>query len=194
MVKVQTPQGHGTGWVFENGWILTAEHVVTSLTQVTIHYVDENGDAKFQTGQVTGTDRLRDLAVIRLQIDLPALSIRGVTREDAAEPIMTVGYSSGDVGFPSVRVGVITTMVEVVGVNIRGLETDSDVDPGDSGGPMFDLAGNVVAINQATTLTTSSGQRVQGQQKSLLTSEAAEVWEQLKTGSVNNGQEYWWRR
>lgn len=194
IVKVETPSGVGTGWVFQEGWVLTAEHVVSGLEQATIHYVDSNGSVKILIGQVTGFDRLRDLAVIKVPIGLPAIPIRTITRENIAEQVMTVGYSSGQVGFPSVRVGVITTIVEVRGVEVVGLETDADVDAGDSGGPMLDLDGNVVGINQATMLSNASGQRILGRQKSLLVTEAVEVWEKLKETTINSTQEYWWRR
>ena len=63
--------------------------------------------------------------------------------------------------------------------NLKAIETDASFDPGDSGGPILDLNGNVLGIAQATVLGTGS-QRIQGRQLAVGIREVEAVWEQLK--------------
>ena len=68
---------------------------------------------------------------------------------------MTVGYSSDPpIGWPSTRVGILTTVSELSWLDdLKAIKTDAAFDPGDSGGPIFDLNGNVLGIAQATVLS-----------------------------------------
>ena len=78
-------------------------------------------------------------------------------------------------------------------IDIGGIETDAAFDPGDSGGPLFDVRGNVVGIIQAQTLRTAGGQRILGEQKALSIRDLLEVWDVLEAGSnPNRGRDYWW--
>ena len=175
--------------------MVTAEHVVSDESQVTIRYVDHNDEKQTVTGIVKGTDRLLDIAAIEVNMDLTPLR-RGEDLHtlETAKPVMSVGYSSNPpTGFPSVRVGVATTAYRVQG-KIGAFETDAQFDPGDSGGAVVNLQGEVVGVSQATRKGTASGsQRVQGQQIVLSISEVEKVWDQLKRGDrMNASEQYWW--
>ena len=94
MVKVETTGGSGTGWVYEEGWLVTAAHVVKGYRTVTVHYQDSEGQAQSAMVNVLGRDRLHDVAAIELKdIDLPPIpGRRDVEAKDGGEAVITVGY------------------------------------------------------------------------------------------------------
>ena len=200
MVKVETDAGEvGTAWVYEEGWLITAAHVTKEYTTLRVHYRDEEGEEKSKVVSVAGIDRLRDVAALEIGgVDLPAITgRREVDVVDGGEGVMAVGYSSGpEVGWPSIRVGALTTVSVLPWLDdLRVFETDAAFDPGDSGGPIFDLQGNVIGIAQATAFRTGSGQRIQGRQMAVSVQEVEEVWEQLKDGEkLNQDSDYWFFR
>ena len=199
MVKIETNSSAGSGWVYEEGWLITAAHLAGSRGKVTVHYLNTSGEVQSKEVRVIGTDRLRDIAAVDISgIDLPVIrGRRGVDANDGGEPIMAVGFSSDpEVGWPSVRVGVLTTVSVLYRLDgLKVFETDAAFDPGDSGGPIFDLNGNVIGISQATAFRTGSGQRVQGRQMAVGILEVQDVWEQLKDGEkLNQDSDYWFFR
>ena len=195
MVKVETIGDSGTGWVYEEGWLVTAAHVVKGYRTVTVHYQDSEGQAQSAMVNVLGRDRLHDVAAIELKdIDLPPIpGRRDVEAKDGGEAVITVGYSSDPpIGWPCTRVGILTTVSELPWLeDLKAIETDASFDPGDSGGPILDLNGNVLGIAQATVIRTGS-QRIQGRQLALGIREVEAVWEQLKRNErLNQGSDYW---
>lgn len=199
MVKVETGSRAGSGWVYEKGWLITAAHVVGTYRDATVRYQDSSGDEQSKKVRVIGTDRLRDIAALDINgIDLPAITKRrDVDANDGGEPIMTVGYSSDpEIGWPSIRIGALTTVSTLWWLEfLKAIETDAAFDPGDSGGPIFDLQGNVIGIAQATAFRTGSGQRIQGRQMAVGIQEVEDVWRQLKKGEkLNRNSDYWFER
>ena len=199
VVRVVTPATTGTGWVYESGWLLTAEHVIRGVSVVNVQFVDVENNPQTVRGYVRGTDQYRDIAAIEVDLDLPALPVvsRVYTRQ-TAKPVMSLGYSSNPpTGFPSVRVGVVTTAYNIRGGTLSAFETDATFDPGDSGGPVVDLDGRVMGISQASQVSVGPNDyRTQGQQRALSISEVIEVWDQLKRGAHLNSSSnsYWWLR
>ena len=165
---------------------------------VTVHYEDSEGKEQSKMVEVVGRDRLRDIAAVNIkEIALPVISgRRDVEAKDGGEAVLTVGYSSDPpIGWPSIRVGVLTTVSELSWLdNLKAIETDAAFDPGDSGGPILDLYGNVIGIAQATVLGSGS-RRIQGRQLAVGIREVEEVWEQLKNNErLNQGSDYWFYR
>ena len=194
-MKVETTGGSGTGWVYEEGWVITAAHVAKGYRTVTIHYQDSAGKEQSARVDVLGRDQLRDIAAIDLKdIDLPAIpGRRDVEAKDGGEAVMTVGYSSDPpIGWPSTRVGILTTVSELSWLdNLKAIEADAAFDPGDSGGPILDLDGNVIGIAQASVIRSGS-KRIQGRQLAVGIREVEAVWEQLKRNErLNQGSDYW---
>ena len=199
VVRLVTPTGIGTAWVYEPGWLLTAEHVVRDLSEVDIRYADADNSPESATGYIRGTDSYRDLAAIEVDTDLSALTISsGVYTRQTAKPVMSLGFSSNPpAGFPNVRVGVVTTAYNLDGGDLSAFETDATFDPGDSGGPVVGLDGRVLGVSQASRVTAGPNYyRVQGQQRALSISEVVEVWDRLKRGDRVNASStvYWWLR
>ena len=154
--------GTGSGIVIDrSGHILTNRHVVQGATRLVV----ELRDGTTATAEVTGMDAGNDLAVIRAS--LPAESLTPAVFGDSGavrvgEPVFAIGNPFG-LGF-TVTSGIISGLGresdgEPGGHSIRGvLQTDAAVNPGNSGGPLFNTAGEVVGIN--TALENPYGQRV----------------------------------
>jgi serine protease Do len=170
---VETPSGHGSGWLLEPGLLITNEHVIRRRSIVTIRQGAEGAGSFSAT--VVASDKPRDIALLRfntstaLQAGAAPLEFGVVTQADLAGPLMALGYSStnertdGSVGAPTANVGVLSQVVDFssdgFGLN---LEMDTPIDPGDSGGPVFNADGQVIGINRAVLVNTATGQRVVG--------------------------------
>jgi serine protease Do len=146
----QRPQGRkfmaaGSGFVISaDGYIVTNNHVVNNATKLTVAF--DNGDEKQAT--VVGTDMRSDLAVIKI---------------DGATDLPFVEFSTGDarvgdwvvaVGNPfnlgsTVTAGIVSALGRDVGGSAYGnfLQIDAAINMGNSGGPAFNLQGEVVGVN-----------------------------------------------
>ena len=169
--KITAGNGHGTGWIIENGLIVTNEHVIRGHATVIVHQVSNDPF----TAIVIGTDSKRDIALLAydesVTLDPTAnpLSLGTATNADLAQPLMALGYSgqapvtNGFVDMPSANVGVLSLIIDL-GANSRGftLVMDVPVDPGDSGGPVVNSTGEVVGMTTGVVESSKAGQRVVG--------------------------------
>ena len=151
VVEIRTSSGTGTGWIYRvdrNGkaWILTNEHVIRGSSTVTVRLSDGSGN---RDGTVTGQDGIRDLAVVTICCNARWKPLPTVTSTD-----IRVGSDVVVMGFPGLRIGAglsVTTGVvssyEFHSESRRWLiQTDAAVNPGNSGGPLFNAAGQVIGI------------------------------------------------
>jgi S1-C subfamily serine protease len=158
----------GTGMVLtSDGEILTNNHVIQGATRVTVTVV---GTGRTYPASVVGTDPSDDVAVLQLD-DASGLRVADVSDEEASigEAVTAVGNAGGSGGTPSAVSGTVTaldqsiTATDETGSNserLTGLiETDADVQAGDSGGPLYDTAsGEIIGMDTAA----STGGQVDG--------------------------------
>lgn len=154
-VRVATSRGEGAGSavVFTgDGFLLTNAHVVGHAS---------GGTAEFADGTTTpftvvGTDRLSDLAVIRVSADTPAPVVLGdADKLVVGQLVVAVGNPLGLAG--SVTAGVVSALGRSLptrsGSAVRVVEdviqTDAALNPGNSGGALADSSGDVVGVNTA---------------------------------------------
>ncbi|MEY9851561.1 S1-C subfamily serine protease [Leifsonia sp. EB41] len=149
----------GTGLVLtSNGEILTNNHVVEDATSITVTVVATGAQ---YTATVVGTDATDDIAVLQLS-NASGLSTANLdTSGDAAvgDTVTGVGNAGGTGGTPSASPGTvtaldqtITTQAEQTAVSetLNGLiQTDADIQAGDSGGPLFNSSDQVIGIDTA---------------------------------------------
>ncbi len=151
------PEGEGAGFIIDpQGRILTNNHVVQGAQSLDVALAD----GSTVTAKVLGTDPGNDLAVI--QVDLPADAlasgkIASVVLGDSDQ--VKVGQTAIAIGNPfgyerSLTVGVISGLGRDIPSDgsrpIRGgIQTDASVNPGNSGGPLLNSAGEVIGINTA---------------------------------------------
>ena len=139
----------GAGVVLDpQGHILTADHVVQGSSSVSVKFA--NGTTR--SVRVTGRDPATDLAV--LSVDPSGLSLHPIALGDSAglqvgDPVAAIG---DPFGYPrSMSVGIASgldrTIAGLNGYSIaHAVQTDAAIDPGNSGGPLLDAAGQVIGI------------------------------------------------
>jgi 2-alkenal reductase len=155
-------QGLGTGVVVDKeGHILTNFHVVEGADQVSVKL--SNGT--IAAGRVVGSDPGNDLAVVKVSLPQSELIPATFTNSDEVR----VGQAVFAIGNPfslefTVTSGIVsgldrTSEGGVSGRPVRGvIQTDAAVNPGNSGGPLFDADGDVIGIN--ASIENPTGQRV----------------------------------
>jgi Do/DeqQ family serine protease len=149
----QERQSLGSGVIFDakRGYILTNEHVIEDATYVTVRLQDGR---EFEA-EIVGEDPIGDLAVLRIQGDnLPECVFGDSDDVRIGEWAIAIGNPFGQLVRdlrPTVTTGVISATNRVVRVGNRTyanlLQTDAAVNPGNSGGPLVNAAGEVIGIN-----------------------------------------------
>lgn len=146
VVRVEHAQGSGSGVIFETtdtgtALIATNAHVVGGYTQVDVT-VD---DATTYTGTVRGVDATRDLAVVTICCrDFLSLPFGTV---EVGEQIVVMGYALGLPGKASVTRGIVSAIRFSEHHQSNVIQTDAATNPGNSGGPMLNLQGEIVGIH-----------------------------------------------
>lgn len=155
-------QGLGTGIVVDKqGHILTNYHVVDGANQVSVKFAD----GTMVGGRVIGSDPGNDLAIVR--VDVPASLLQPARFADSdgvrvGEPVFAIG-NPFSLEF-TVTSGIVSGLNRqseggITGRPVRGvIQTDAAVNPGNSGGPLFDADGNVIGVN--ASIENPTGQRV----------------------------------
>jgi serine protease Do len=143
----QTASGSGA-IISTDGYILTNNHVVESATKVDVILADGTQ----LPAKVVGTDIYADLAVLQAQGEMPAVATLG--NSDGLKPgetVIAIGSPLGDF-VNTVTVGVVSALGRVLdtgqGYQMEDLiQTDAAINQGNSGGPLVNLAGEVIGIN-----------------------------------------------
>lgn len=138
-------RGQGSGFIVSaDGLILTNAHVVREAKEVTVKLSDRR---EFQA-KVLGSDPVTDIAVLRIDAKaLPTVRLGNPQRLEVGDPVMAIG---APYGFEQTATQGI---VSAKGRSLPGdamvpfIQTDAAVNPGNSGGPLFDGSGAVVGIN-----------------------------------------------
>lgn len=162
-VEVDGKQGEGSGFIYDkDGHILTNDHVVSGASQVAVSLAD----GRIYEAEITGTDPATDLAVIQL-VDAPDdLTVVQLGDSDAlvtGQDVMAIGNplglsSTATTGIVSaLNRPVVTGEGQSSGndnrVYTNAIQIDAAVNPGNSGGPLFDEKGHVVGITSSIIST-----------------------------------------
>jgi serine protease Do len=138
-------QSLGSGFIISNdGYILTNAHVIDQTDAVTVKLNDKR---QFRA-KVIGADVYTDVALIKIDAkDLPVVKIGNPASVEAGEWVAAIGSPFGFES--SVTVGVVSAKGRLLpnGSYVPFIQTDVAVNPGNSGGPLFSTAGEVIGIN-----------------------------------------------
>ncbi len=143
-------ESEGSGFaVRKDGYILTNFHVIAFELCPKIILPD----GTFETGKVIMADKDTDLAVIKIEKDLPVLSLMDLKKLEPAEELLAVGYAMGG-DLPgavqtSVGQGLFSSRRMSKEDNVEYIQTNITFVPGMSGGPMVNIRGEVVGVNTA---------------------------------------------
>jgi len=144
----------GSGFIISaDGYIVTNNHLIAGLTgtgtvdQVTV----TTTDGKEHAARIIGRDDTSDLALLKIDgRNLPFVQWGDSTRARVGDWVIAIGDPYG-VG-STVTAGIISALHRGIsgnGAYDRYIQTDAAINMGNSGGPMFDLNGNVIGINSA---------------------------------------------
>jgi len=161
-------QGVGTGFIVrDDGVIVTNCHVVEGGSRLTVFLSDE--DRTEYEARLIGADCLNDLAVLDIdEQGLPTVPLGDSEGLRLGQRVVALGYALGLEGGPTVTTGIVSSLDRTIeaqdpncraceanaqGVRVRTypsvIQTDAAINRGNSGGPLVDMAGNVVGINSA---------------------------------------------
>lgn len=143
----EAPESSGSGFIIsDDGYIVTNAHVIDSAAEIVVKLKDRRElDAK-----VIGIDESSDLALLKVE----AKGLPAVTMGDSSE--LRVGQWVVAIGAPfgldhSASQGIVSALARSLNrqstTYVPFIQTDVAVNPGNSGGPLFDLKGNVVGVN-----------------------------------------------
>jgi serine protease Do len=138
-------RGEGSGFIVtEDGYVLTNAHVVAEAEEVTV----KTTDRREYTAKVVGVDESTDVAVLKIDAkNLPTVRIGDPSKLRPGEWVIAIGSPFGFEN--SVTAGIVSaTSRPMPGSNYAPfIQTDVAVNPGNSGGPLFNLDGEVIGIN-----------------------------------------------
>lgn len=138
-------KGAGSGFIVNSdGYILTNTHVVANAEEVTVRLTDRR---EFPA-KVIGADERTDVAVIKINgSNLPIVKLGDPARIKPGQWVLAIGSPFGFEN--SATAGIISAIARSVpGENyVPFIQTDVPVNPGNSGGPLFNMAGEVIGIN-----------------------------------------------
>ncbi|MEO8308148.1 MAG: Do family serine endopeptidase [Pseudomonadota bacterium] len=181
-----TPPAHGTGSGFivtADGYIMTNAHVVRGATEVTVKMTDRREYA----AKVVGIDDRTDVAVIKIEgKGLPVVKIGNPDSLKPGQWVIAIGSPFGMEN--SVTAGIVSAVARTLPDDpyVPFIQTDVAVNPGNSGGPLFNLNGEVVGIN--SQIYSQSGGYM-GLSFAIPIDVANEVRQQLvSTGTVQRGR------
>jgi serine protease Do len=153
-----TPEeGVGSGFIVSpDGYILTNTHVVDNATRVIVRLTDRR---EFQA-KVVGSDDKSDVALLKIDAkNLPTVKIGDPSKLRPGEWVLAIGSPFNFQN--SVTAGIVSALGREVpnATNynyVNFIQTDVAVNPGNSGGPLFNLNGEVVGINSQIYSNTGS--------------------------------------
>ena len=161
----QTREGtsSGSGFIIsDDGYVVTNRHVVEGATDVTVTL--STGDE--YTAKVIGSDSLNDVALLKVEATgLPAVKLGSSDKLAIGDMVCAIGNPLGSltatltVGYVSGKDRQVTTDNSTINM----IQTDCAINSGNSGGPLFNMYGEVVGITSAKySGTTSSGASIEG--------------------------------
>ncbi len=178
----EADRGVGSGFIIEsNGLILTNAHVVEGATTIYVTLTDKR---EFKA-KLLGLDKRTDVAVVKIDArDLPKLPLGDSSKVRVGEWVLAIGSPFGLEN--TVTAGIVSAKSRDTGDYLPFIQTDVAVNPGNSGGPLLNTAGQVIGIN-SQIFSRSGG--YMGISFAIPIDEAMRVADQLRTnGKMTRGR------
>lgn len=145
-------QSSGSGMIIsKDGYVLTNNHVVSGAEKLTV--MTTSGEEYDAT--VIGADEVNDVALLKIEgdEDFPTVSIGDSDKIEVGEQVCAIGNPLGELT-NTLTVGYVSALDREIsesstGTTINMFQTDCAINAGNSGGPIFDMNGNVVGITTA---------------------------------------------
>jgi len=154
----QRQESGGSGFLISpDGFILTNNHVIEGASKIQVHYgADENGNGgRTVSGKVVGRDPATDIALLKIDLDQPMPYIRLGDSERIRKGDWAIAVGHPFAFENTLTVGVISAkgrslfLSEETRSFENFIQTDAAINFGNSGGPLMNIAGEVIGINTA---------------------------------------------
>ena len=161
--QISETASSGTGFIIsEDGYIVTNYHVVEGATKLTVITYDN----KEHVAQLIGYDSTNELALLKIEgQNLPYVTMGSSDQMVVGDQVVAIGNPLGELT-STLTVGYISAKDRIVnteGIAINMLQTDAAINSGNSGGPLFNMKGEVIGITTAKASGTSnSGATIEG--------------------------------
>jgi serine protease Do len=178
----EVPRGVGSGFILSaDGYIMTNAHVVRGADEVTVTLTDKR---EFKA-KIIGADQRTDVALVKIEATgLPSVKIGDPNRLRVGEWVIAIGSPFGLDN--TVTAGIVSAKGRETGDFLPFIQTDVAVNPGNSGGPLLNMRGEVVGINSQIYTRTGS---FAGISFAIPIDEATRVGDQLRaSGRVQRGR------
>jgi S1-C subfamily serine protease len=143
VVRIVTDLGSGSGSIIsDDGKILTADHVVTGAKNINVYL--KNGTKYSAT--VVGRDMTQDIALLKINAaGLSYLELSDLSTTKLGQQVVVLGYPLNTTDI-TITTGVVSAIREDDSRNITWIQSDSAMDPGNSGGPMLNAQGKIIGV------------------------------------------------
>lgn len=153
----------GSGFVLtEDGYVVTNNHVVEGTDNVSVKL----HDGSTYPAEVVGGDSLSDVALLKIEAEgLLHVAVGDSDAIAVGEGCIAIGNPLGELTFTMTGgyVSALPREINISGKPISMFQTDAAINAGNSGGPLFDMAGNVIGITSAKISgITGSGASIEG--------------------------------
>lgn len=147
VVRISTNAGSGSGIIVQGqsnvGYVVTNHHVVQGATRVQVTI----GDSATYQAELLGGDATRDLAVLKICCGgFPVAQFGDVANLEPGTDLLIVGYPHGMSGPATITKGIVSAIRFSTTLQSRVIQTDAATNPGNSGGPLVSLGGEVLGI------------------------------------------------
>ena len=155
----------GSGFVLtQDGYVVTNNHVVSDADEGTVVVRLYSGEE--YTADIVGTDSMNDVALLKIETEgLQTVTVGNSDEIEVGEIVEAIGNPLGELTF-TMTAGYISALdreINADGTPINMLQTDAAINSGNSGGPLFDMNGNVIGITTAKVSgETESGVTIEG--------------------------------
>jgi S1-C subfamily serine protease len=199
LLGFQQEEGAGTGIVLtSSGEVLTNNHVINGATAISVRDI-ANGKAYSAT--VVGYDTTKDVAILQLHdaSGLQTASIGNSSNVSVGESVVGIGNAGGTGGTPSAAGGTVTDLNQSITATDEGdgsseqltdlIQTNADIQPGDSGGSLVNRLGQVIAIDTAASagLSLQSGGESAGKRGyAIPINEATSIAKEIESGTSSS--------
>ena len=188
-----TSAAAGSGFVItENGYILTNYHVVENANEITVTFVD----GKTYPATYVGGEEGNDIAVIKIEAEgLTPVVLGSSDNMRVGEQVLTIGNPLGELTFTETA-GIISALNRTItmsdGRKINMIQTDCAINSGNSGGPLFNLHGEVIGVVSAkySGSGSSDSASVEGLGFAIPIDDVADIVSELVTNGYVSGKPF----
>lgn len=178
----EIPRGVGSGFILSaDGYVMTNAHVVENATTIYVTLTDKR---EFK-GKLIGSDKRTDVALVKIEATgLPRMAIGDSKAIRVGQWVLAIGSPFGLEN--TVTAGIVSAKGRDTGELLPFIQTDVAVNPGNSGGPLINMRGEVIGIN--SQILSGTGGSI-GISFAIPVDDAMRIVEQLKnSGRVRRGR------